>query len=836
MPPAAEPTWDDIVEQLRELRATRGNPSFATLVDRVDRLRTARGDRFHRPGRSTVFDAFQPGRRRVDTDLVLDLVAALGGTPDEISQWARLCGRANRARAVPVLARTDLPPPVPGFAGRQDEVRSVLDEATGPARPDAWALTGLGGVGKSQLALAIAAELVREGHAERTALVDLRGFDPTVGPATPAAALEALLPVLGAAVPRTLAARREAFVEAMREHRWVLVVENARDLQDLALLVPEDSRSTVLITSRDRLGGLRTGGTVRHLEVRPVAARHAGDLLLSLLGHDAEAVSADMAGALVEAVGRMPLAVSLLAGRMRAQRDWTPQDHLAQLVDRRSLLRLDEPVMESVRTSYEGLDGAAQRLLRLLATQPCSSLDVAAVAALSGTELSLTEDLVESLLAHHLVDLAPARLRPRVSLHDVVRLFGVHSGHEIDRPSEHAAARRRLVEHQLAVLWGSRRHLRGVLASSPPPVSCPDVVLDRSSTTAWLDDNLDTVVTLALTTQDDAVPGRVSELVHDALMTRGRFTDMLGLAERELAAATRQGDDVGVAKARLRQGNALVWQGRPEDAASLLRAARPGLRHLPDHEAAVLNSLALASYYAGDLRASYAVFEELRVQESTPDEIRLSAEWNAGLLLNDLGEHSAADEVLQLAFSRADDPDDPVGCTWGHANLAEALTVRGEHEAAVEHAERALALGAPEEAMLPRMHATQVLATALVGLGRCDAALDHLDELLPAARRGGNRQMERAVRDLLARAHLGRGDLAEALHHADRAMRLAEDLGHPLGVAEALVVLGDAAVATGDHTTARERWARAAEILSACGAAAARQVEDRLRGSPRAAG
>lgn len=77
--PEGVTTLDDLAARLRDLRAWAGNPSFTRLVREVAAVRAARGQPVgERPGRVTVYECFRSGRRRIDVELLVDIVAALG--------------------------------------------------------------------------------------------------------------------------------------------------------------------------------------------------------------------------------------------------------------------------------------------------------------------------------------------------------------------------------------------------------------------------------------------------------------------------------------------------------------------------------------------------------------------------------------------------------------------------------------------------------------------------------------------------------------------------------------------------------------------------------------
>ncbi len=83
-------TFDQIAGDLQARRAAAGSPSYAEIALRIARIRELRGgaEAHSRPARTTVYDAFREGRRRMDTALVLDIVRALGASEAEVDEWA----------------------------------------------------------------------------------------------------------------------------------------------------------------------------------------------------------------------------------------------------------------------------------------------------------------------------------------------------------------------------------------------------------------------------------------------------------------------------------------------------------------------------------------------------------------------------------------------------------------------------------------------------------------------------------------------------------------------------------------------------------------------------
>jgi energy-coupling factor transport system substrate-specific component len=97
----AEPSgwFDALTEDLRLLRIRAGDVSYAEIATRIASIRESRGKSpaAARVARSSVFDAFQPGRRRMNPDLVAEIVVALGQDEAVAQAWRQRCIDARLA-------------------------------------------------------------------------------------------------------------------------------------------------------------------------------------------------------------------------------------------------------------------------------------------------------------------------------------------------------------------------------------------------------------------------------------------------------------------------------------------------------------------------------------------------------------------------------------------------------------------------------------------------------------------------------------------------------------------------------------------------------------------
>src|SRR5439155_10200881 len=115
--PGQAGTLDELTEGLRLLKVWAGDPSYEWITGRINAAWTAAGrPAGDLPGKTTVVDCFRPGRRRLNTDLVAAVVAALHPDVGYVSQWRQalrvIAGEVRAGSQVRVQDR--LPPDLAG--------------------------------------------------------------------------------------------------------------------------------------------------------------------------------------------------------------------------------------------------------------------------------------------------------------------------------------------------------------------------------------------------------------------------------------------------------------------------------------------------------------------------------------------------------------------------------------------------------------------------------------------------------------------------------------------------------------------------------------------------
>jgi len=195
----------------------------------------------------------------------------------------------------------------PNFTGREDHLASLKkDLSTGKPAALTQAIHGLGGVGKTQLALEYAYRNVAE--------YDLVWWVRSEEPATLATDYSSLAKALE--LPENEAADQLVIIKTVKhwleQHsKWLLVFDNAKDRADVNDYLPQGKTGHVLITSRN----VNWRGTATPLDVKVLERKESVDFLLKRTGYtDREA-----ADVLAEALGDLPLALEQAGAYMEAK-------------------------------------------------------------------------------------------------------------------------------------------------------------------------------------------------------------------------------------------------------------------------------------------------------------------------------------------------------------------------------------------------------------------------------------------------------------------------------------------------------------------------------------
>jgi DNA-binding SARP family transcriptional activator/tetratricopeptide (TPR) repeat protein len=488
-------------------------------------------------------------------------------------------GAPPGGRAVP----RQLPAALDGFAGREAEL-AALDALLGPPgetrsqSPLTAVIAGTAGVGKTTLAVHWAHRVAGR-FPDGQLYVDLRGYDPSGEAVRPAAAIREFLDALRVPphrIPDGPAAQAGLYRTLLAGRRMLVLLDNARNADQVAPLLPGAPGCLVVITSRDHQAGLAMTYGAHPLTLALLPPDEARRLLACRLGHDRIAAQPAAAEEIVRRCAGLPLALAIVAARA-AIHPAHPLGPLAgELRDALGALDCAVDVRAIFSWSYETLGDETARLFRLVAgLHPGPDSTITAAASLAGVPVSrVRASLGELTRANLLTEHAPGRY----SCHDLLRAYASELCEA--RDADRDAARHRIVDHHVHTAYAAALHLHGhietIAPAAPRPGVCASDFAGPDEAMAWFTAERPALLAALKLAADLSLDRQVCHLARALfvfLHRRGRWHDRAETQRAAVAAARRLGDPVEQSRAHRNLAFALADLGRFDDAHRNLDAA-----------------------------------------------------------------------------------------------------------------------------------------------------------------------------------------------------------------------------------------------------------------------
>jgi len=719
-------------------------------------------------------------------------------------------GVAGRAR---VAVR--LPPRRSPFVGRTADLGEI---AARLARYPVVTLTGVGGVGKTALAVEAAWTEVSAGRADLACYVDLV---PCRGDQQVVAALVEAVGIRGAEA----AAGLDAVAEAVSGRRSLLVIDNCEHVLEPARracgqLAGRAADLRVLATSRIPLDiepecVWRVQPMAVPGEDGPVAATEAVTLFLARAAMAGVTVRAGpgelvLAGSICRQAGGLPLALELAASRLRVA-------SLTELAEglgpsgwpaRTTGSGRHDSLEACLSWSHALLPADAAVVFRRLSVFP-GGFDLAAAREVAGAppvETGQVGVLVEQLVTASLLEADTSGTRTRFRFHEPVR--------------QYAAARLADAGEEKLVRW---RHARAFLARAEAiePLLFAPRAEQQCDLLEFDRPDHDAALGWFLSCGATAEAQRLAAALYFFWYTRGLFVTGLRWlrtaleAEAQVEPLVRLRAEVGLAQLAFIAGDYLA-------SFAAIESALPAARLLGD-EVVLARCLATAGYvwWFLDPGRSAALFEEgLEAAGRSGDD------WTRSTGLAGLG-------WARYFAGRFDDATGPLregieltARSGRRQQFAMAVLGRaavelwlGQLAAAEASAQQALGVLLAIGDATWTSAALAILAEIERARGRLNTAGQHAAEAIEIAGRANS-----AINVMLATGHLGRILLARgepgAAAHLDQAVQLARAFAVRPLLAWWLDSLGELAELEGRHGDARSWYEQAAGHAAECGLAA----------------
>jgi tetratricopeptide (TPR) repeat protein len=615
-----------------------------------------------------------------------------------------------------------LPAASAAFAGRGQDLDAVLQvlaprhtregaaghgtaaDAAGARPAVVTAVRGMGGIGKTELALQAARTALDRGwFAGGVLFVDMFGYDPErrLTAAQAAAQFVRALGIPGEHIPvdaqeleRLLRSALDAY--ATQGRPVLMVIDNVSDHAQAAPLLPAHPACRAIVTSRHSLGRrlaarlidldpLGTGDAVDLLH-RAIQVARPGDRRITDHPGDARQIA--------EACGGLPLALQIAAALLADNPRKPPAAMASDLHDQASRLTelsYDNDTLTAVfDLSYQQLPAGQARLFRLLSANPGPDISSSAAAALAGLPETEARQGLQALARAHLIEHGNSDERWR--MHDLIRLYSAHHGHAHAGADQRPDGFTRLLEHYLATTRAANAHLAPA-AHDPASLGFPT----REQAQAWLDaeyPNLTAATDAAAASPRHLTVARdLPAAMWEFLEWRRHFSDWITLSRTALTAAQALHDQRGQAAALNSLGVALREVRRFDEAITACQNAAQIYRDTSDRhgEGGTLNNLGLAFLEVRRFDEAITAYQNAaQIYRDTSDRHR------EGRALNNLGnalrEVRRFDEAItahqeHLQISRDTGDRHGEGTALGNLGLAlrevrrfdEAITALQEH-------------------------------------------------------------------------------------------------------------------------------------------------------------
>lgn len=437
----------DFGSELRRLREAAG----WSLAELARRTNYSKG----------YLSKIETGRARANPALAErcdDILETAGVLRDllALSAHPRRPPRPSKA-AMPWGHLSGLPRDTVHLPGRDSEIVEIVDLLPGghvdaPGVVVVCAIVGMGGVGKTALAVRVA-HMVRDRFPDGCLFIDLHGYADTAM-VPPADALDRLLRRLGVpgeAIPPHVDDRAALFRDRVADKSLLLVLDNAHDVGQILPLLPGTSGCRVLVTSRNELSALED---VHRVRLGPLSHADAVGLLRDL-GKMQPGTGVAAIQEMAKRCGGLPLALRIASAQFRAGLDADVSIRTGRVGDRLADFDDGERSLDAVfDASFRSLTPELRRTYLLLGLHAGPDFHLGAAMARAGIEQATARRRMRRLLDAHLVT---GHRSGRFQFHDLLRQFAVGRAESALPRAERDAALRREVNYYVRSLEAADR-------------------------------------------------------------------------------------------------------------------------------------------------------------------------------------------------------------------------------------------------------------------------------------------------------------------------------------------------------------------------------------------
>lgn len=651
---------------------------------------------------------------------------------------------------------TQLPADLPTFTGRRAELAQALAlqlDATSPGTVVISAIGGMAGIGKTTFAVHWAHQVAHR-FPDGQLYVNLRGFEPSGEVMGPGEALQHMVGALGVPrqeIPTGLDAQAALYRSRIAGRRMLILLDNARDAEQVRPLLPGSPGCLVIVTSRNDLAGLVATSGAHPLPLGMLSAPEARDFLSRRIGASRVAAEPDAVDEIIASCAGLPLALAIVTARIATHPGFALGAVAAELRETYGTLDafVGTEAVTNVRTvfswSYRALPPAAARLFRLLGLHPGPDITAPAAASLAGLSVRHVRPLLAELThAHLLTEQVPGRY----TCHDLLRVYAAELTE--DDLDARQGSLHRILDHYLhtahkgdALLTPNRDP---ILLTDPQDGVIPEPLADLPHAFAWFaaeEQVILAAVGQAVAHGFDRHAWQLAWAANSYLQRRSSPDSMLALQTTATQAA-------------LRDGNAAAY-------------------------ARNLNGLAIACAQAGQLDQAYEhLLQALKLFVELGD-VRGQTRTRQNLTHTVIrqGKPQEALHHARKALALCRTSGDRMGQARALGAMGWALTRLGEHREALRYCRQARPVLAEFGDATGEAAAAHSAGHAHHHLGEYAEAVDHYQQAITLSRRSGDHNYEAMVLDHLGDTQQAAGDPNAARATWELALTTIRDPDHP---------------------------------------------------------
>jgi DNA-binding SARP family transcriptional activator/tetratricopeptide (TPR) repeat protein len=832
---------------------------------------------------------FRSGRQadalRVYRQICARLMAeGINPSPDLARLHERILRHDSELAITPVYRRANsepqpntLPADIGDFVGRTEEIRQLMHE-TAPERHPVRVIEGMGGVGKTALAIHVG-HLMAARYPDAQLYLSFQAHDQVREPLDPADALRELLTMLdvpAARIPSSLHERAELWQAELSSRRTLIIFDDVTGPEQVRPLLPEAGHCLVIVTSRRRYPDW---GDARSLTLRVFPEDDAVSLFTQIAGPRVSHEPDDVAE-VARLCGFLPLAIRLTASHLRTAIASRVPDLIEELHEPNTGHGHADDVNHRIQVtfalSYRQLSSAERRFFRYLGISPCTDISAHSGAAVSGVTAEAAETVLRTLSSHHLLEeTSPGKF----GFHDLIRAFAAARFAAEDREPEARFAVGRLADYYIRAV----RHANQILHEHPAGTQPVDsrqahmtpLMSTPAAARAWLESEWGNTLRVAQYCSRHEWKRRCADLIHALgafLVADGHWDDALaahlmalqacrdlddlpgaaraaldlslislrtGHSEEALQHAVEAADTFGVLGDKRSQADALDRVGiihrntaRFRDALAYHREAIDIYREADDR-----HGMAEALVHSGAALAELGRHEE--AMSSFNEALRIYCESGdlrgKGITLNNIGVAKYKQGYHKDAMRSWQDSLDIFREIGGRQNLTLLdhnmgllHQYKGNYKAAIILYRKVLATYRAIGDLQHQAHALADIGSVYQAADQFDEALAHYEKAASVGKVADDQYIAIRVLCGIADAHFGGGRLGAALENYEQAARLSNEIESLYFKAKALHGMAETVLRMRGPGAARIYWREAHDIFAQLGAPEAATVEIRL--------